>query len=60
MSADLERQIRTTQESTNGDAITGDGVTTQKRFAIAQRWRRSVRERPWPGNNTTGPSLLPA
>ena len=27
---------------------------TQKRFAMGQRWRRSVGGRPWPGNQTTG------
>ena len=35
-------------------------MKTQKNFEIGQRWMRSVRGRPWPGNNTTGPSLLPA
>ena len=34
---------------TNGDGIHGDGAITQKRFAVAQRWRRSVRGRHWPG-----------
>ena len=41
------------------DGIEGDGVKTQKLLAIDQRWRRSVRVTPRPGNNTTGPSVLP-
>ena len=38
----------------DGDGISGDGAITQKRFAIAQRWRRSVRGRPWPGETLGG------
>ena len=42
----------------NGDGINGDGAITQKRFAIARGWRRSVRGRLWPGKNFSGRSLL--
>ena len=48
------------QGSANADATMGNGVTTQTRFAIAQRWRRSVRGRPWPGNNTNGAVTSPS
>ena len=39
----------------NRDGDTGDGAITRKRFPRDQHWRRSVRGRPWPGKNTTGP-----
>ena len=44
----------------NEDGINGDGAIARKRSAKAQRWRRSVRGRPWPGKNTSVRSLLPA
>ena len=42
-----------------GDGINGVRVIARKRFAVGQRWKRSVCGRPWHGKNTTGPSLLP-
>ena len=56
----LHRWRASCRGDANGDSINGDGAITQKRFATAQRWRRSVRGRLWPGKNTSGRSLLPA
>ena len=50
----------TAQGSADGDRTKGMEWRTQKRFARGQRWRRLVRGRPWPGDDTTGPPLLPA